>query len=75
MLSYDKGITNQTLCRICNIRKIPHDNDKCEICSAFVRLGERLASDSKKINSKDIGIDFIDSDIEISESIRSYVAK
>ena len=75
VLSYDKGITNQTLCRICNIRKIPHDNDKCEICSVFVRLGERLASDSKKINSKDIGIDFIDSDIEISESIRSYVAK
>jgi len=75
VLSYDKGITNQTLCRICNIRKIAHDNDKCEICSAFVRLGERLASDSKKINSKAIGIDFMDVDLEISENIRSYVAK
>ena len=75
VLSYDKGITNQTLCRICNIRKIAYDNDKCEICSAFVRLGERLASDSKKINSKAIGIDFMDVDLEITENIRSYVAK
>ena len=75
VLSYDKGITNQTLCKICNIRKIAHDNDKCEICSAFVRLGERLASDSKKINSKAIGIDFMDMDLEITENIRSYVAK
>lgn len=75
VLSYDKGITNQTLCRICNIRKIAHDNDKCEICSAFVRLGERLATDSKKINSKDIGIDFMDVSLEIAENIRSYVAK
>lgn len=75
VLSYDKGITNQTLCRICNIRKIAHDKDKCEICSAFVRLGERLASDSKKINSKAIGIDFMDVDLEITENIRSYVAK
>lgn len=75
VLSYDKGITNQTLCRICNIRKIAHDNDKCEICSAFVRLGERLATDSKKINSKDIGIDFMDVSLEITENIRSYVAK
>ncbi|WP_173030571.1 hypothetical protein [Campylobacter sp. CCUG 57310] len=75
VLSYDKGITNQTLCRICNIRKIAHDKDKCEICSAFVRLGERLASDSKKINSKAIGIDFMDVDLGITENIRSYVAK
>ena len=75
VLSYDKGITNQTLCRICNIRKIAHDNDKCKICSAFVRLGERLATDSKKINSKDIGIDFMDVSLEITENIRSYVAK
>lgn len=75
VLSYDKGITNQTLCRICNIRKIAHDNDKCEICSAFVRLGERLATDSKKINSKDMGIDFMDVSLEITENIRSYVAK
>lgn len=75
VLSYDKGITNQTLCRICNIRKVAHDKDKCEICSAFVRLGERLASDSKKINSKAIGIDFMDVDLEITENIRSYVAK
>ena len=75
VLSYDKGITNQTLCRICNIRKIAHDKDKCEICAAFVRLGEKLAGDSKNINSKDIGIDFMDVDLEISETIRSYVAK
>lgn len=75
VLSYDKGITNQTLCRICNIRKIAHDNDKCEICSVFVRLGERLATDSKKINSKDIGIDFMNVSLEITENIRSYVAK
>lgn len=75
VLSYDKGITNQTLCRICNIRKIAHYKDKCEICAAFVRLGEKLANDSKKINSKDIGIDFMDVDLEISENIRSYVAK
>ncbi|MGP1580353.1 MAG: type III-A CRISPR-associated protein Cas10/Csm1 [Wolinella sp.] len=75
ILSYDKGITNQTLCKVCNIRKISHNNDKCEVCSAFIKLGERLASDSKKVNSKEIGIDFLDVDLEITENIRSYVAK
>ncbi|WP_169940362.1 hypothetical protein [Campylobacter sp. RM15925] len=74
ILEYDKSITNQTLCRICNIRKVNHD-DKCDICNCFVRLGEILVSNEKNICSKEIGIDFFDTNLDINEHIKSYVAK
>ena len=74
ILNYDKTITNQTLCRICNTRKIVN-SDKCDICERFVRLGEILVSDSKSIDSREIGIDFYDTKIELNEGLKSYVAK
>ena len=40
LMAYDHEITNQTLCRICNIRKTA--NERCAVCDTFVKLGEKL---------------------------------
>lgn len=74
VLSYDKSITNQTLCKICNTRKISK-NEKCEICDIFVKLGEILVSDKNEITSNELGLDFFKTSIKLNESIKSYVAK
>lgn len=42
LMAYDPEITNQTLCRICNIRKTV--NDQCAVCDSFVKLGEKLVN-------------------------------
>jgi len=78
VLEYDKSINNQTLCRICNIRKLNEDfEDRCEICNSFVYFGEQLVSNASKVSIKKLGINLDEEDfmIELSESIKSYVLK
>ena len=78
ILSYDKNITNQTLCKVCNIRKIKHD-DTCDICADFIKLGKKLTTYKidEIVKSDSIGIKFDDfvCDVIIDEKIKSYVAK
>jgi len=77
ILSYDVNIDNQSLCKICNIRKITHEN--CDICNMFIELGKKLVDKNAKfVSSKnDLKIVFGDFDtkIELDEKIKSFVAK
>jgi CRISPR-associated protein Csm1 len=78
VLSYDENITNQTLCKVCNIRKIKHD-DVCPICNDFIKLGRKLTTFKidEIIKSDSIGIKFDNfiCDLIINEKIKSYVAR
>lgn len=78
ILSYDENITNQTLCKVCNIRKIKHE-DNCDICDDFIKLGKKLTTYKidEIVKSDSIGIIFDDfvCDLIIDEKIKSYVAK
>lgn len=56
-MAYMSDIDNQSLCRICNIRKIEHEH--CGLCGDFVRMGERLTKSNYFCISKG------DGDIEI----------
>lgn len=77
ILNYDENIDNQSLCKICNIRKIQKEN--CAICSMFIELGKCLASDDKKeVSSKNdllIKLEDFDTKIKLSKKIKSYVLK
>lgn len=42
VLNYDDGLDNQNLCPLCGKRK-KIDDEACEVCGAFVRIGEKLA--------------------------------
>ncbi|WP_104713531.1 type III-A CRISPR-associated protein Cas10/Csm1 [Helicobacter cetorum] len=42
--SYDKDLNHQTLCPMCNMRRIKIDDESCEICNSFVQLGKMLTS-------------------------------
>jgi len=80
ILSYDENITNQTLCKVCNMRKVKDEKAKepcCEVCDDFICLGKKLVSNETIISSKkDLGIDFCeDMSLELTEKIKSYVAK
>ena len=80
ILSYDENITNQTLCKVCNIRKVKDEKAKepcCEVCDDFISLGKKLVSNETTISSKkDLGIDFCeDMSLKLTEKIKSYVAK
>ena len=80
ILSYDENITNQTLCKVCNMRKVKDENKEdscCVICDIFIELGEKLVSHKTSISSKkDLGIDFCeDMSLKLTEKIKSYVAK
>lgn len=78
ILSYDENITNQTLCKVCNIRKIKHD-ETCDICNAFISLGRKLTTYKidEIVKSDSIGIKFDNfiCNVIIDEKIKSYVAK
>lgn len=78
ILFYDENITNQTLCKVCNMRKIKHD-DACNICNDFIKLGRKLTTYKidEIIKSDSIGIKFDDfvCNLIIDEKIKSYVAK
>ncbi len=43
VLDYEEGLDNASLCRLCNLRKITHKEDRCDLCHDMVRLGEKLA--------------------------------
>jgi len=83
IMNYNKDIDNESLCRICNIRKgtkpiRDSDGKKCKICDGFINLGEKLVRNEKSIFAKKhLNIDFIDNDlsIELTENIKSFVAK
>ncbi|MDA3057106.1 hypothetical protein OFN97_05555 [Campylobacter sp. VBCF_05 NA6] len=75
-LNYDENITNQTLCKICNIRKVSGEN--CDICDHFIALGQKLVSGkNEKISSENLGIKFDDfkTDLTFDDGIKSYVFK
>ena len=75
VLKYDTNIDNQTLCKICNIRKIVKD-DKCEICNNFIKLGQRLANKKDElVKAKDLGIEFdgFNPELTLTRKIKSYV--
>ncbi len=77
ILSYNNNIANQTLCKICNIRKIEHD-EKCDICSMFVKLGKDLVSNKEYVwSKKDLLIDLenFDTKIMLNAKIKSYILK
>lgn len=77
VLDYDNSITNQTLCKVCNIRRIS-TNEKCEICDMFVKLGKSLVSEQKTIWSKKdllIELEDFDTQIELTPKIKSYILK
>ncbi|WP_104761738.1 type III-A CRISPR-associated protein Cas10/Csm1 [Helicobacter cetorum] len=42
--SCDKDLNHQTLCPMCNMRRIKIDDESCEICNSFVQLGKMLTS-------------------------------
>lgn len=77
-LSYDENISNQTLCKVCNIRKIKY-KEACEICDDFISLGKKLTTFriDEIVKSDSLGIKFDDfvCDLIIDEKIKSYVAK
>ncbi len=76
LMAYEEHINNETLCKICNIRKI--ENDTCKICDNFIKLGKRLSSShideivSSDILGIDLNKDFI-IDVMLTEKIKSYV--
>ena len=75
ILEYDTNIDNQSLCKICNIRKIVTE-DRCKICNNFVKLGQKLAHKTyKPVKAKDLGIDFdgFNPKLELTDKIKSYV--
>lgn len=78
ILYYEENITNQTLCKVCNIRKIQHD-EACDICDNFISLGKKLTTYriDEIVKNDFIGIKFDDfvCDVIIDEKIKSYVAK
>ncbi|MFP4333490.1 MAG: type III-A CRISPR-associated protein Cas10/Csm1, partial [Campylobacterales bacterium] len=76
VLEYHSDISNETLCKICNIRK--KEGEFCSICSMFEKLGRWLADEknNKKISSKkDLLIELGDFETEltIDDNIRSYI--
>ncbi len=82
ILSYDKNITNQTLCKVCNIRKVKNEEKEdtcCNVCDNFISLGKKLTTYKidEIVKSDSIGIKFDDfiCNVIIDEKIKSYVAK
>jgi len=77
VLEYDTNIDNESLCKICNIRKIQEDN-ACKTCNSFKDLGKILSFNhiDRLIDSDKIGIDFDKEFIvkmKITQKITSYV--
>lgn len=75
ILEYDKEINNQTLCKVCNIRKI--EKDDCPTCNMFIKIGDLLAGDfvDELKESDYFGLKFDDfiCDIKIDNKIKSYM--
>jgi len=85
VMEYDTNLTNQCLCRICNIRKITActdtstQNEHCEVCEQFIALGKKLSDElNTKIASKNYGISLDDNEtieLELTAKIQSYVLR
>lgn len=81
MEEYDTDIDNQSLCRVCNIRKIAHAKEEsCSICERFTMLGKLLAIDSvqEEVSEKEAGIessyfDDFTAALALDERIKSYI--
>lgn len=76
LLEYDTNIDNQTLCKICNIRKIDKD-DSCKICKNFKELGRKLTKRERK-EVKNFPIKKIDNfeiTVKLTKRIKSYVPR
>ncbi len=77
VLNYDDNIDNQSLCKVCNIRKISKEN--CDICNMFIELGKRLVDDKvKEVSSRDdlkIFFEDFDTKIVLDKKIKSYILK
>jgi len=81
MEEYDTDIDNQSLCRVCNIRKIVYTNDEsCDVCHGFTMLGKLLAIDSLQevVSEKEVGIersyfDGFTASLALDERIKSYI--
>lgn len=76
IMEYDLAINNETLCRVCNIRK--KKDEACDICNMFIKLGKSLVANKKVVSSrKDLLIELegFDTEIQIDEKIRSYIQK
>lgn len=76
VLNYDLNINNQTLCKVCNIRKITKNN--CSICNSFIELGKLLVKeDCAKVSSKQLGIniDNFVTNFVLDKKLKSYVLK
>lgn len=76
VMDYDANISNETLCKICNIRKIGNNN--CAICDNFIYLGKRLSFEhiDEIVSSDQLGIDLdVDFviDMMLTEKIKSYI--
>jgi len=80
MLSYDTDIDNQSLCKICNIRKKKtNDSASCEICNHFIELGKKLSTElNTEILPKNYGIcidDTCNRGLKLTKKIQSYVLR
>lgn len=78
LMEYDTYINNQTLCKICNIRKQEENKENCKICNQFIFLGRKLSFEhiDEIISSEDVGIEldkeFV-ADIVLTSKIKSYI--
>jgi len=78
VLTYDTNINNQTLCSICNIRKVQEGKENCSICNSFVKLGQKLSFEHQEelVDSDTLGIDFDKDfiiDINLNKKVKSYI--
>ena len=76
VLQYRTDINNNTLCKVCNIRKIEKD-ESCLICNNFRKLGEKLAyKNDENVSSDKLGIHFDDNfnpEICLDKRLKSYI--
>lgn len=74
ILEYDTHINNQTLCKVCNIRKIEDEN--CHTCNTFIKLGKKLTQkQAQDIYADELGIFFdnFNPKIKLDNRIKSYI--
>ena len=74
VLEYDKQISNQTLCPICNIRKVESSKYNCKICNDFVELGKKLTF-KEQLSYQVNYFDDFKTTIALDEKLKSYVLK
>jgi CRISPR-associated protein Csm1 len=73
LLEYDTNIDNQTLCKICNIRKIDKD-DNCKICKSFIELGKKLTKrEVQNFSIKEI--ENFETTIKLTKRVKSYIPR